>query len=364
MPVESQHILIVHIASLAQTTLALPALRSLRAHLPNSRVTVAASSAAADLIRLSGCADEVLTIGRLRHADLLKPTAFYRSTKALNELRHANYDLAIEFTPGAEAGIVLSLANPRERLNSRKTQSQSLGAVIERVTQTISQKTSAPIHLAHQYLKKLEPLGVRPIEAEPRITTERQADEQIEKLLGKYGIAFGELLIGLHPGAGQVRHRWPMERFVSIGARMIHNFNARVLVFAGPQERGLAKRIVAQLLDKGADKGAGKGAAKRAIAIESPKIPELVSAFARLSLLIANHSGPAHLAAAVGTPVVAVSILGSSFGNNSTPSPVDLLGRRHQHLRASHVELISEEAVYEAACRLLKMSRAEFLRSR
>jgi ADP-heptose:LPS heptosyltransferase len=360
---ERQHILVIHVAGLAQTTLALPALRSLRAHLPNSRITVVASSGAADVIRLAGCADEILTIGRLRHAELLKPTAFYRSTKAINELRHANYDLAIEFKTGTEAGIVLNLANPRERLKPQKESSKSLSNVIERVTQAISQAPPAPIHvahIAHQYLKKLEPLGVRPIEAEPRITTDRQADEQIEKLLNKHSAGFGELLVGIHPGAGQIRHRWPVERFVAVGARMINNFNARVLVFAGPQERGLAKRIVAQLTEKRAE----KGAAKRAIAIESPKLPELVSAFARLSLLIANHSGPAHLAAAVGAPVVAVSVPGATFGKDSTPSPMDLLGKRHELLRASHVELISEEAVYEAACRLLKMNRAEFLRSR
>jgi len=356
MLAELQHVLVIHVAGLAETTLALPALRSLRAHRPQSRITVAASSAAADLIRLSGCADEVLTIGRLRHAEWLKPTSFYRSAKAINELRLANYDLAIEFNPGTEAGFVLNFAKPRQRLKLPTGSGKGLGAVIERVTQALSQESATPIHVAHQYLKKLEPLGVRPVEAEPRIITDRAADEQIEKLLRKHGIAFGELLVGIHPGAGQIRHRWPLERFVSIGARMVHNFNARLLVFAGPRERGLAKRIVAQLSER--------GAAKRAIAIESPKLPELVSAFARLSLMIANHSGPAHLAAASGAPVVVISTLGSTFGNNSTSSPTDVLGSRCETLRASHPELISEEAVYEAACRLLKMNRAEFLRSR
>lgn len=342
---ERQHILVIHLAGLAQTTLALPALRSLRAHYPQARITVAASAAAADLVRLGGCADEVLAIGRLRHAELLNPTSFYRSSKTISELRHANYDLAIEFKTNAESSVALSLANPRERLNVRQKRNQSLGEVIERVAQTIAQKPSIPLHIAQEYLKKLEPLGVRPIEAEPRLATDRQADEQIEKLLGKHKVESGELLVGIHPGAGELRHRWPVERFVSIGARMIHNFNARVLVFAGPQERGMAKRIVSQLPPK------------RAIAMQSPKIPELVSAFARLSLLVANHSGPAHIAAAVGAPVVAIS----TFVNHSS---MDLLGTRNEHIRGSHVAVISEEAVYEAACRLLKMNRAEFLRSR
>lgn len=348
-----QHILVIHVAGLAQTALALPALRSLRAHLPNSRITVASSAASAELVRLAGCADEVLPVGRLRAAELFNPAVFFRSTKAIGELRHANYDLAIEFKSGSEAGFVLTMANPRERLNARSGRNQSLSAVIERVTQAIAQKPSVPMHAAYEYLKKLEPLGVRPIEAEPRLLTNQTADEQIEKLLGKHGVTAGELLIGLHPGSGmgaaQIRQRWPVSRFVSIGLQMIHNFNARVLVFAGPQERGLAKQITSQL------------PAKRAIAIASPKIPELVSALARLSLLIANHSGPAHVAAAVGAPVVAISVSDSTFGKHSS---VDLLGSRNELLRASHIELISEEAVYEAACRLLKMNRADFLRSR
>ncbi len=325
--------------------MALPALRALRAHLPQARITVAASSASADLIRLAECADEVLPVGRFRHAELLQPKAFYRSTKTISELRQSNYDLAIEFKVSPEGGIALNLAQPRERLKPSKSSGKGFGEVLEKLAMAISQKPAAMNHVAHEYLKKLEPLGVRPIESEPRLKTNREADERIDKLLAKHSVEFGELLVGIHPGAGRINHRWPVERFTSIGSRMIHNFNARVLVFAGPQERRLAKRIAAEL------------PLKRGIAIQSPKIPELVSAFARLSLLVANHSGPAHLAAAVGTPVVAIS----TFVN---PSSIDVLGGRCDHVRGSHVAIISEEAVYEAACRLLKMNRAEFLRGR
>ncbi|MFN0109650.1 MAG: glycosyltransferase family 9 protein [Blastocatellia bacterium] len=349
MPNAAQHILVIHVAGLGQTTLALPALRSLRAHLPESRITVAASASGAELIRLASQdgsgADEVLTVGRLRHAELFKPTAFFRSSKSISELRHANFDLAIEFSKTTEGSLALSLANPRERLKPATAANKGLSGILQQITQAVSQTVPAPLHLAHEYLKKLEPLGVRPIESEPRLLTDRAADERIEKLLNKHNVEYGELLVGIHPGAGRIQHRWPVERFVSIGSRLIHNFNARVLVFAGTQESGVAKQIVAQL------------PAKRAIAIQSPKLPDLVSAFARLSLLVANHSGPAHLAAAAGAPVVVIS----TFVNHSS---ADVLGARCEHLKASHVAMISEEAVYEAACKLLKTNRAEFLRNR
>jgi ADP-heptose:LPS heptosyltransferase len=340
---DSQNILVTHIAGLAQTTLALPALRSLRNHLPNSRINIVSGAIAADLLKLARCADEILPVARFRHSEFLDPRALYRSAKVWGELRRISYDLAIEFYAGAESEIVMRLANPRSRLN--RPTNKPLAVVIERVTQALLRQPPKLIHAAHHYLKLLEPLGVRPIESEPRLATDRASDESIDRLLRKHAVGIGELLIGIHPGAGVGRERWPRSRFASIAARMIHNFDARVIVLAGPAERGAARRLVAEL------------PAKRAIAIESLKLTDFASAAARLSLLVTNHSGPAHVAAATGTPVVAVS-------TTAGPSSHDLLGEHHEHIRGSHVDLISEEAVYDAACRLLKMNRAELLRSR
>ncbi|MBO0798688.1 MAG: glycosyltransferase family 9 protein, partial [Blastocatellia bacterium] len=283
---------------------------------------------------------------RFRRADLLNPGMLYRSTRVWGGLKGGSYDLAVEFSANAESGIVLQLAGARTRLN--RPSNKGIAAVLERVARALPNLQKQPpklIHAAHDYLKILEPLGVRPIESEPRLVTDRAADETIEKLLRKHAVGMGELLIGIHPGAGAGNASWPRARFVSIASRMIHNFAARVIVFAGPAERGMARKLVAEL------------PAKRAIAYESQKITEFASAAARLSLLVANHSGPAHVAAATGTPVVVVSV-------SSGPSSHDLLGARQEHIRGSHADLISEEAVYEAACRLLKMNRAELLRSR
>jgi ADP-heptose:LPS heptosyltransferase len=345
MPTASQHILVVHVAGLAQTTLAIPALHSLKSHLPQSRITVVSSSTAADLLRIAGGVDEVLPITRLQGAEFLNPSKFIRATKSLGELRREYFDLAIEFKTNTESGIVLQFAHPRERLTGRSNFNKGFEAALDRLTKAISKRPAALRHAAHEYLKKLEPLGVRPIEAEPRITTLREADERFDKLLSKHNIEFGHLLVGVHPGAGPGKPRWPIDRFASVAARMIHNYDARALLFAGPNERGLAKRL------------AGMLPAKRAIVLESPKIADFISATARLSLFIANHSGPAHVAAAAGAPVVVAS-------TSVQPSASDLLGPRVDHIRAPHINMISEEDLYDAACKLLKINRAEFLRSR
>ncbi|HEX2487764.1 MAG TPA: glycosyltransferase family 9 protein, partial [Blastocatellia bacterium] len=342
MPTDPRHILIVHVAGLAQTTLALPALRSLRQHLPKSRITVVSSPVAADLLRLAECADEILPVARFRDAEFLNPRKFYRAAKSLRDLRREHFDLAVEFKTGAESGLVLQFVHSRERLTGKK---KGVEAALDRLSKAIGHAGAARGHDAHEYLKRLETLGVRPVESEPRIATLRESDERIERLLVKHNVGFGELLIGVHPGAGAGKPRWPIDRFASIAARMTHNFGARVLVFAGPGERGEAKRLAAML------------PARSAIAFESPKIIDFVSAAARLSLFVGNHSGPAHVAAAAGAPAVVASTF-------ERPAPQDLLGARVEHVRAPHITLVSEEDVYEAACRLLKSNRAEFLRSR
>src|SRR5215468_26388 len=168
MPTAPQHILVVHVAGLARTTLALPALRSLRQHLPKSRITVVSSPVAADLLRLAACADEILPVARFREAEFLNPRKFYRATKSLKELRRERFDLTVEFEAGVESGLILQFVNARERLSVKK---RGVEAALDRLSRVISGGRDMRRHFAHEYLRVLEPLGVRPVEAEPRIAT-------------------------------------------------------------------------------------------------------------------------------------------------------------------------------------------------
>ena len=153
---DAQNILVTHIAGLTQTTLALPALRSLRHHFPKSRITIVSSAMAADLLTLAGTADEILPLARLRQADLLKPGTIYRSAKVIHELRGRAYDLVIEFEANTESGIILRLVNARTRLN--RPVSKGMSVILERLARALRTQPPKLIHAAHDYLKILEPL--------------------------------------------------------------------------------------------------------------------------------------------------------------------------------------------------------------
>ncbi len=328
-------IFVSHVAGIGPTVLALPALRALRAAFPQSQITVASSYTALEVVRLSNCANELFPVGR--SSEILNPRASYQSLKSLRILRREHYDLTIELQRGMAGGIARFLA----QLGSNKKHQKLLTQIREAVVRhSLSDK-----HAAQLYLEIIGELGAFPIDREPKLLTERAADLRIDTRLEKSGLLSGGLFIGLHPGAGPNKPRWPLDRFLVVAEKLIHLLNARVLVFAGPHERGLARSIVKQL------------PAKQALAFDSAPLNDVTSALARLSVFISNHGGLTHLAAAVGTPVVAVSPLVLSHAN-------DLLSQNHLHVRKPLLEAITTDEVYEAACQLIQSNRAEYLRGR
>lgn len=95
----------------------------------------------------------------------------------------------------------------------------------------------------------------------------------------------------VHPGASAASRRWPAERFADVVARVARYFDG-VAVTGGAHERALVETVCAR---------AGKCVLPLAGALSIGELGALIEA---ADLLLANNSGPVHLAAALGTPVV------------------------------------------------------------
>jgi len=95
---------------------------------------------------------------------------------------------------------------------------------------------------------------------------------------------------------------------------------------------------------------------RNTIFLDKLTIPQLVSAQARLTLLISNDTGPAHIAAAVGTPVV--MIMDCPKPHSFTP-----VGDQHRLILGQEITQIPVQQVYQAAREVLSGSRTDNLRS-
>jgi len=133
----------------------------------------------------------------------------------------------------------------------------------------------------------------------------------INERLGADGVPPSQRLIGVHPGAAWATKRWLPERYAELCRRLAAE-GARCVLVGGPADKALCAEIAAA---SGALDWSGK-----------TDLSALKALMSRLSLFVTNDSGPMHLAAAAGVPVMAF------FGPTSRELGFFPYGERHRVL--------------------------------
>jgi heptosyltransferase-2 len=212
----------------------------------------------------------------------------------------------------------------------------------------------ASAHHVHQYLHLVSVLGADPSVCAPQLFVGRAEQERVRAaLFGKTEDAGGRVAkwFGLNPGAeyGPAK-RWPAERFIE-AANLIHaRTGCAWMIFGGAADQALAEKI--------------RAAVPSAVSVAGrTTLRELVVALSLCRVVLTNDTGPMHVAAAVGTPVVVP--FGSTSPELTGPGlPGDA---RHSLLKADVpcapcflrecpidfrcMKNISVERVVEAVCR-------------
>jgi len=171
------------------------------------------------------------------------------------------------------------------------------------------------LHQAEAYLHLLERAGLTVENRIPRLRVPDLWEERARELLSRAGLGPGERPVGIHPGSTYgTAKRWPLERFARVADRLQREAGVRVVLLGGPGEEALA-RDMAGCMGTPPLNLAGK-----------TDIPLLAGVLRQCRVLVCNDTGPMHLAAAVGTPVVAL------FGPTD-PSGTAPLGGGHALLR-------------------------------
>lgn len=132
-------------------------------------------------------------------------------------------------------------------------------------------------------------VGAAPVTLEPRVAVTAADRAESDRLLP----GDGRPLVALHPGANDARRRWPPERFAAVG-RELSRKGARVVVTGGRADRDLAAGVTGLLAGEATDLSGRLS------------LGGLAGLLERCRLVVANDSGPRHLAAAVGTATVGV----------------------------------------------------------
>jgi heptosyltransferase I len=269
-------ILIVRLGSLGDIVHALPAAAALNRAWPGARIEWLVDSRHRELVDLVPVVDAVIELGAPTLAGWIDVT---------KRLRAKAYDVAVDFQ-GLLKSAVLARAS-----GARRVAGFSVWHLRERTARPLYSETAAPdaaLHVVRKNLALVSSLtGIEP-SGRLEFPLERRASQALRTVRGAAG---GASIALLNPGAAWPNKRWPAGRFGELAAILRHRFDLAPFVLWGPGERALAQAVV----------GASRGAAR--VAPET-SISDLVELARAASLTVSGDTGPIHLAAAVGTPIV------------------------------------------------------------
>jgi heptosyltransferase-2 len=275
---------------MGDTLMFTPTLTALKRGLPNAEV-VALTMLAPTANILRGNPD----VDRIVHVDFLEGPRS-RSLSALVRLRRERFDASLTAFPSFRRAyhVVAFLAGAKRRIAHRFARGLWTQA---HVLNTDLIASSDDRHNVENNLNLLTPLGFKPQETSLRMVLPLSEAERAwaDSYCSAQGID-PKRTVGMHPGSIHYRYsplrRWPPDRFADVTRRLAAAGYAS-LVFEGPSEPGIGERI----------RRAGAPGVK---VLANNEIHRDAALIQRLAAFVSNDSGLLHVAAAVGTPTVAI----------------------------------------------------------
>lgn len=297
---EYRRILFIKPSSLGDIVHALPTLAALRQRFPRARIAWLVKRQWAELVERAEGLDEVWEVG--------PGVAGWLSE--VPRLRAEKFDLAVDLQGLFRSAFMARLAGCPVRVGFANGREGSPLFYTQRVAVPASE-----MHAVDRYLLAAGALGAaRPATPQFRFRISPADREQVADVLGRAGIGAGSSWIAMNVSARWPTKRWPMESFAVVADRLYEEGLGPVVLIGGPDDRADAQAV--QALTKKSSMRDVTGLTPLGL------LPALLQS---ASLLLTNDSGPMHVAAAVGTPVIAL------FGPTS-PARTGPYGKNHRVL--------------------------------
>jgi lipopolysaccharide heptosyltransferase II len=276
-------ILILKPSSLGDVIQALPVLRLLKLHFRSAEIFWWIDSALAPLLEDDPDLAGIIRFERKRWA---KPQHWPEMFHSIRSLRAENFDLVIDLQCLLRSATFAWLANGKKLVGLDETREGARGFY----DLAVPRKTFHT-HAVDWYLSVLPPLGV-PVHWNFQWLPERP--EIAAELNSKFKIENSKLIL-LQPGARWENKRWPAKYFAELVRSLAQKFpGTQFAILGGKDDQPLGK-IISQAVPEHCLNVCG-----------ATTLPEMVEWVRRCDLMITNDTGPMHVAAALGKPLVAL----------------------------------------------------------
>jgi lipopolysaccharide heptosyltransferase II len=293
----AQRILAIRLDNLGDVLVTTPALHAIKESLPGADLTLLASPVGAQAGRLNPDIDDVIAYQSPQMDPWQQlPQDSAREQRLIAMLKERRFDGAVIFTSFRQSSLpaayICYLADIPLRLAASIDGSGSL----------LTTRHRHPPGMRHEVERGLDlvgAIGCQTMATDLVLEVPAQARATLHDRLGPS--ADIRPLIVVHPGCSMPARTYPWQRYAEVVDLLIGQLGATVFITGAAAERELVERVCANVRPE--HRHAARGLAG------DLRFAELCALIERADLVITNNTGPMHMAAAVGTPVVALFAL-------------------------------------------------------
>lgn len=288
MDLNDKSILIVRTDRIGDVVLTLPAASKIKQQYPGCRVTFLLRSYTRALADNNPYIDEVLL-----PAEKNNKTGFFST---LSMIRKKKFDCAVMVSPAFRLALIIFLAGIKQRIGTGYRWYSFLFS-----HKVFEHRKYAEKHELEYNVNLLSRLGVNtdinPATAVFGLKADLQSDQKIGHLLGEIGYDFSKPMVIFHPGSGGSAVDLPENSMKKIIELVARELNVNIVLTGSASEKQLCGELIESISD-----GSSCSAVYNLAGMSG--LQDLIALINRSVVLVANSTGPIHIAAALGKYVI------------------------------------------------------------
>lgn len=286
-------ILVVRLDHIGDVIFSTTVFEGLRKQFPSAKIMMMAGSWAKEIVQFNPNIDEVIVFDapwfcRTRQRNKLK-----NIFQIIRKLRSEKFDLAFELRGDFRNIILLFFSRIKYRVGYGITGG---GFLLNKMIEYGKEK-----HEIEYNLGQLHSLNFPVYNKSLDIFVPSADDCYMEDLLKSNNVIHGDKLVGIHTGSGTGATRWPLDNYRKLTERLIRELNLKIVLTGGSNEKYHVEKLINEVSQQVLN-FCGK-----------TTLLQLTALWKKCLMVIGSNSGPVHLAAAVGTPIIMI------YGGTNSP---------------------------------------------
>lgn len=289
MPETLRNILIIKPSSLGDIVLALPALSALRNSFPDAKISWLIRAEFAPLLKNHPHLTQTILFDRNLLAKVwYNPNAFKELRFLVQRLRSEKFDAVIDLQGLFRTAFLGKLSGCPARFGMKNAREFAGLFYTHKILQN-----SDSIHLVDYYMKIARAAGAKNAPVQFVLPVNAGVADSVERLLGEHNVDRSHYAVFI-PGSTHPDKCWPVEKFAALADKISPLFHLSIVMTGAKSERSVTEKL-------------------RALANVTvidftglTNLNELVALLKSARLVVSNDTGPGHIAAALGRPLVMI----------------------------------------------------------